>query len=116
MRFSHLLARCGPHSPSRKGENDKCVHDACSSATLQPISCSSLFRDLYSDGQQASDTTAAHPSRTTHRIQSPIYILGSGLVQTLLAGMLEGPRFAHALAFSRPSTPDRNLWFGGINL
>jgi hypothetical protein len=43
MRFSHLFARCGPYSPSREGESYKCVHDACSSASLQAICCYSLF-------------------------------------------------------------------------
>jgi len=44
MRFSHLLARCGPYSPSPKGESDTCVQGTYSSAILQAISCFSLFR------------------------------------------------------------------------
>jgi hypothetical protein len=43
------------------------------------------------------------------RIQSPIR--RSGLVQTLLSGMLGRSTFTQALVFFRPSTPDRNLWF-----
>ena len=107
--YRSLISPTWPLLAFHQSESDNCVHVAPFTASLQPIPCGSLFHALSSARQPGFSSTAACPSRPISAF-NPLYI-GSGLVQTLLSGMLGRSIFAHASAFFRPSTPDRNLWF-----
>jgi hypothetical protein len=93
------------------GRSDQCVHVPHSSTTLQQLPGAGLFWAISSTRKTHPSGTATRPSRATSAF-NPLY-MGSGLVQTLLSGMLGRSTFAHAPVLLRPSTPDRNLWFRG---
>jgi hypothetical protein len=114
MRIAPSSARHGHCSLSIKGESDNCVYVAPFTKSLQPIPCGTLFHALSSAQKAGLSSTAACNSRAIS-VFNPLYI-GSGLVQTLLSGMLGRSTLAHAPAFFRPSTPDRNLWFLGSQI
>src|SRR6202049_2134369 len=107
--YRSLISPTWPLLAVHQSESDNCVHVAPFTPSLQSIPCGSPFHALSSARQPGFSSTAACPSRPIS-VFNPLYI-GSGLVQTLLSGMLGRSIFAHASAFFRPSTPDRNLWF-----
>src|SRR6202049_3511205 len=110
--YRSLISPTWPLLAVHQSESDNCVHVAPFTPSLQSIPCGSPFHALSSARQPGFSSTAACPSRPIS-VFNPLYI-GSGLVQTLLSGMLGRSIFAHASAFFRPSTPDRNLWFTRI--
>src|ERR1700680_1491962 len=107
--YRSLISPTWPLLAVHQSESDNCVHVAPFTPSLQSIPCGSPFHALSSARQPGFSSPAACPSRPIS-VFNPLYI-GSGLVQTLLSGMLGRSIFAHASAFFRPSTPDRNLWF-----
>ena len=97
-----------PPLGSRPGRRDQCAHVAPSAGTFQQLSGADLFRTISSTRKTDPYGTATRPFREASGF-NPLYI-GSGLVQTLLSGMLGRTTFPHTRASFRPSTPDRNLW------
>ena len=91
------------------GRSNKCVYVPPSSTALQQLPGAGPFWAISSTRKTHPSGTANRPFRATSAF-NPLYI-GSGLVQTLLSGMLGRSMFAHAPGIFRPSTPDRNLWF-----
>ena len=91
--------------------SDQCVHVAHSSTTFQQVSGACLFRAISSTWKTRQYGTATRPFRATSAF-NPLYI-GSGLVQTLLSGMLGRSMFQHAPAFLARALPIETCGFSG---
>lgn len=91
--------------------SNQCVHVAHSSTTFQQVSGACLFRAISSTWKTRQHGTATRPFRATSAF-NPLYI-GSGLVQTLLSGMLGRSMFPHASAFLARALPIETCGFPG---
>src|SRR5712692_10264652 len=93
--YLSFISPTWPSLAVHPSKSDHCVHVAPFTASLQPIPCGSLFHALSSARQPDFSSTAACPSRPIS-VFNPLY-RGSGLVQTLLSGMLGRSTFTQAL-------------------
>ena len=112
--YLSLIGATRPLLGSPPGRSDQCVHVPHSSTTLQQLPGADPFWAISSTRKTYPSGTANRPSRATSAF-NPLYI-GSGLVQTLLSGMLGRTTFAHAPAFFARALPIETCGFSGLIL
>ena len=94
------------------GRSNKCVYVPPSSTALQQLPGAGPFWAISSTRKTHPSGTANRPFRATSAF-NPLYIR-TGLVQTLLSGMLGRSMFSHAPAFFARVLPIETCGFTGL--